>query len=334
MERERQENQVRLISLAEGFLYANVLFALHRLGVFRLLDSGPKTLPELAAVMGCDEHRLMRALRGGLVTRLLEVDHENRYQVSGVVKDTLGPAADPSLDAWMWFLYSVQPAICQLDKTVLSGQPIFHFFSQLNQAEIRQFSLAMHNYAKSRGADLPNFLDLSGYKTLLDVGTGPGTYAFELAAKYRQLEISLLDLPSVLEVAKEIEAHYSLENQPHYLPLDFGREEIPGKYDVVLVSNTLHTIGPASSRALLKRLYSNVNSAGCLVVQAQFIPDHQPATRCWPVVFDLILMSITPTGENHGLNETIEWLKEAGFLNVASCRMSLLNTNSYVIGYR
>jgi len=334
MERERLENQVKLLSLAEGFLYANVLFALHRLGVFRLLDSGRRTLPELAGELGCDEHRLMRALRGGLVTRLLELDDENRYHISAVVKDTLGPAADPSLDAWMWFLYSVQPAVCNLDKAVLSGAPIFEFFAQLSPAEIRQFSLAMHNYAKSRGSELSSFLDLSGYRTLLDVGTGPGTYAFQLAAKYRQLEISLLDLPSVLEVAKEIEKDYSLESAPRYLPLDFAQEEIPGSYDVVLVSNTLHTIGPAASRKLLKRLYSNVNSGGCLVVQAQFIPDHQPGIRCWPVVFDLILMSITPTGENHGLNETVEWLKEAGFRNVASCRMSLLNTNSYVIGYR
>ena len=211
---------MKLLSLAEGFLYANVLFALHRLGVFRLLDNGPRTLAELAAELGCDEHRLMRVLRGGVVTRLVQLDGQNRYHVSTAVKAHAWAGRGLLLDAWMWFLYSVQAAVCELDKAVLSGATIFDFFSQLSPAEIRQFSLAMHNYARSRGSELASFLDLSGYKTLLDVGTGPGTYAFELAAKYRQLDISLLDLPPVLEVAREIEQRYTLQKPPHYLPLD------------------------------------------------------------------------------------------------------------------
>ena len=73
--------------------------------------------------------------------------------------------------------------------------------------------LAMHNYASLRGKELANFLSTAGCESLLDLGCGPGTYAFHLGMRNPRLKLYLLDHPVVLEAAKEIQARYSLEER-------------------------------------------------------------------------------------------------------------------------
>jgi len=120
---------------------------------------------------------------------------------------------------------------------------------------------------------------------------------------------------------------------PHYLPLDALNDDIPGTYDIILVSNMLHGLGEHASRELIRRLFSSVNPGGSLVIQAQYLRDDRLGGR-WPVFLDLIQMCVTENGRNHAPAETKRWLEEAGFKNVQFCGMTLLNTNSYLRGYK
>jgi hypothetical protein len=54
----------------------------------------------------------------------------------------------------------------------------------------------------------------------------------------------------------------------------------------------------------------------------------------WPVFLDLIQMCITDEGRNHTEAETREWMHEAGFRDISYAPMSLVNTNSFLRGYR
>src|SRR5262249_22661475 len=155
-----------------------------------------------------------------------------------------------------------------------------------------------------RGKELAHYLDTSDCHTLLDLGCGPGTYSFHLAMGNPTLEVYLLDLPGVLKVAKEVQRRYPLRNEVHYLPLDALAGEIPGSYDLVLVSNTLHMLGEEASRQLINRLYTSVNPGGSLVIQAQYLQDNRRGGR-WPVYLDLIQLCITSRGRNHSVAETI-----------------------------
>jgi hypothetical protein len=147
------------------------------------------------------------------------------------------------------------------------------------------------------------------------------------------LELYLLDLPEVLEVAKEIQIKYPLKNDIHYLPLDAVVDDIPHSYDLILVSNTLHMLGENASRMLIKRLYNSINHGGSLVIQAQFLRDDCLGGR-WPVFLDLIQLCTTANGRNHSQRETRLMLEEAGFSNIEFCPMTILNTNSFLRGYR
>jgi len=115
--------------------------------------------------------------------------------------------------------------------------------------------------------------------------------------------------------------------------LDVTKEEIPGSYDMILVSNILHMLGESENRRLIKRLYQSVNLRGSLVIQAQYLQDNRLGGR-WPIFLDLIQLCTTTLGKNHSAKEMVEWMEEAGFVNIQRQRMTLLNTNSFLQGFK
>jgi SAM-dependent methyltransferase len=329
-------DQIRVLTIAEGFFDSAVLFALLKLQIFERIGEQGRTLEALAEDIGARADTLARLLNAGVVLGLLETKDSPTYRVAPQVANVLLPTAgERYLGNWIRNLIYFRSALEGLDEATLKSGPMVDPWAPLgsDQDQTREFTLAMHNYAALRGKELAQFLDTSGCETLLDLGCGPGTYAFHLGARNPALRLSLLDLPRVLDVAREVQMRFNLPNEIHYLPLDAVKDEIPGSYDLILVSNTLHMLGERESRKLMRRLYGTVNDGGSLVIQAQFLRDDRLGDR-WPVLLDLIQLCITSEGRNHSVAETRAWMKEAGFSDFDYCPMTLLNTNSFIRGYK
>jgi SAM-dependent methyltransferase len=329
------EDQVFVLSLAEGHIASSVLFALLRLGVFDLVGDGARTAEDLAGSVGAQVGHLTRLLNAGVVIGLLEPG-PGGYRLTSPARSVLvRSAGDSYLGDWIRNMDLFRRALTDLDGAVLEGAPSVDPARHLGAAEdeTRDFTLAMHNYAVFRGTELARFLDVGNATSLLDLGCGPGTYAFSLGKAHPSLELYLIDLPGVLDVAREVMKSFEIDNPVHFIPIDVNREEIPGGYDLVLVSNTLHMLGEEKSRALNVGLHDVVNPGGALVIQAQFLSDNRMGGR-WPVFLDLIQMCITETGRNHTVSETTAWMESAGFIDIEFIPMSLVNTNSLLVGRR
>ncbi len=277
--------QIDVLSVAEGFYQSSILFALLKLKVFERIVRGSKTLHELATELDTRPETLSRLLNAGVVLKLLESKDGLNFDLTPMCRTVLAPSAgDHYLGDWIRNLEFFSSALSKLDEAVLKSGPTIDPSTIIGgDKEItRGFTLAMHNYSSFRGKELANFLNTGGCKSLLDLGCGPGTYSFHLGMRNPNLELYLLDLPEVLEVAKEIQIKYPLKNDIHYLPLDAVVDDIPHSYDLILVSNTLHMLGENASRMLIKRLYNSINHGGSLVIQAQFLRDDCLGGR-WPV---------------------------------------------------
>jgi len=329
-------NSIEVLSIAEGFFQSSVLFGLLKLGVFELIGEGDKSLLDLAAELDARPETLARLLNAGVVLKLLDSKDGLSYRVAPTSRSVLLPSAGENyLGNWIRNLDYFRFALSKLDEAVLRSEPTVDPSIHLgaDQEQTREFTLAMHNYASLRGKELAQYIDTTTCKTFLDLGCGPGTYAFHLGMRNSSLKLHLLDLPGVLEVAKEVQAGYPIKNEVHYLPMDALRDEIPGSYDMILVSNTLHMLGEQASRELIKRLYRSINQGGSLVIQAQYLQDNHLGGR-WPILLDLIQLCITTEGRNHSTGETRRWLEEAGLVNIEFCPMSVFNTNSFIRGYK
>ncbi len=329
---ELANKQVELLSIAQGFLPASALFALLRLKIFEMISDTERSVVDLAAETGSQAEHLARLLNAGVMLGLLETDDRVAYRIPPDYQPLLVASDQPGyLGHWLRFMESWYKPFATLDQAVLQGGRTNMYTH--DQAIIRQNTLAMHNFASVRGKELTRFLNTRSCTTMLDVGCGPGTYSFELALRNPELRLHLLDLPAVLEVTREVQKQYDLPNEIQYIPKDLSTEEIPGTYDLVLVSNALQAFDEEKIRSLLRELYAAVNPGGSLVVQAQYLADDHLGPR-WPIFVDLGCMCFTPGGRNHSMDETQRWLNETGFTDIEQIRMSIFNANSFVRGYR
>jgi SAM-dependent methyltransferase len=335
-ENDVKKDQIQVLSLAEGFFQSHVLFALLKLGVVDRLGHGEASLDQLASGLSLPPGHLGRVLNAGVVLKILQTVPGGRFRLAPAFEAVmLRDAGANYLGSWVRNLDYFAHALSRMDEGVRRGgptvDPATHLGADPHHTE--EFTLAMRDYAALRGKELAKYLDTRGCGTLLDLGCGPGTYAFHLGEANPSLHLHLLDLPGVLEHAREVAKQHRLRNQVTYLPVDVVREEIPGSYDLVLVSNTLHMLGEDTSRALIRRLHAHVRPGGSLVIQAQYLADDMQGPR-WPIYLDLIQMCITSHGRNHSLGETRRWMEEAGFRRVTRCSMSIMNTNSFLRGWR
>jgi cyclopropane fatty-acyl-phospholipid synthase-like methyltransferase len=323
--------------IAEGFFRSSVIFALLKLRIFERIGEGDgKSVKELAAAVNARPDVLGRLLDAGVLLKLLETDDRETYRVAPMCRLVLLPSAGENyLGDWILNLNFFRQGLSKLAESVVKSSPSVDLAEYLKTDKDggRDFEMAMENYAALRGKELVRHLDTSKCETLLDLGAGPGVYAFHLGMHNPKLKLYLQDMPEVLEVAKEVEKKYPLKNEIHYLPHDAVKGEVPGSYDIVLVSNMLHMVGEQASRALLKKVYKNVNRGGSVVVQAQFLRDDHRGGR-WPAVLDLILLCTTAAGRNHSVAEARQWMEEAGFSNIEYRPMGLANTNSLLRGYK
>jgi 8-O-methyltransferase len=335
-ESSRARHQIDILSIAEGYFHSSVIFALLKLNIFEILGEETKSIHELSATLMTVPDELARLLNAGVLLNLLEFDGHAGFRLSPMSRSVLLRSAGTAyIGDWLHYLDSLHPALFRLDEAARGKRPTIDLWSGVieNKEKAREFALAMHNYASFRGKELVNFLDLNSCSSLLDLGCGPGTYAFTLGMENPGLKLFLLDVPEVLEIAEEVQKEYKLKNEIHYIPSDVSTDEIPGSYDVVLVSNMLHMMGPEPSRKLIGRLYNAVKPGGSLVIQAQYLRDDRLGER-WPVLLDLIMLSATRDGRNHSIAETVTWLEEAGFEKTEVCSMTIYNTNSFIRAYK
>ncbi len=329
-------DQISILSKVEGFFEASVMFALLRLDLFESLGQREASTKQLSRETGADSGRLGRLLRCAATMGFLESRDGENFRLSKPARVVLLKGSPEFyLGDWLHFLHTLYGVFAQLDEAVLAGHPIFDLAGELEAKPgvARSFNRAMDTYSRLRGRELADYLDLSGTTSLLDLGCGPGTYAYHLAVKNPRLELYLADLPAVIEETRRLGQWADLQNPIQYLPLDVLGDEVSGSYDVILVSNTLHMLGHQASRELMSRLFPRVKPGGSLVVQAQFLGNRGLGHR-WPAILDLIMLCGSQRGENHTVEETCLWLKEAGFEEAEHCPLSLLNTNSYLRAHK
>jgi len=329
-------DQIQVLTIAEGFYQSSVLFALVKLSIFERIGEESKTLDELAAELDARPDTLLRLLNAGVMLKLLEAEDGSTFRLAPACRSVLLPSAgEHYIGNWIRLQDDFCFALSNLDKAILKSGPTIEpsTFLGADKQRTREYTWAMHNYASLRGKLLAYYLDTKGCKSLLDIGCGAGTYAFHLGMRNPSLQLYLLDLPEVLEVAKEVHARYPIENEVHYLPLDASRDEIPGSYDLILASNMLHSFGELERRKLIRRLHDLLTPGGSLVIQSQYLQEDRLGGR-WPIYVDLNLLCTTKSGKNHTVEETRSWLEEAGFVKIEYCSMSVYDANSFLRGHK
>ena len=176
----------------------------------------------------------------------------------------------------------------------------------------RNFTYALYDYNRPTARTLADNLDLSQYRSLLDVGGGSGVMSIALARAHPDLKACVLEFKYVCTATREIIRKERMSRRVKAVAGDMNKS-LPGGFDVIMFWD----IGEIDDR-VMKMAYENLPESG-MVVRSCPPPRPQRSGKP-PGRFPYEYLSVRPKGQTR--ISKINALKKAGFTSVRYRRIS------------
>ena len=318
-------SQPSIISIMQRGYYweAKIYLTAIKLDLFSHLHV-PQTSEELAGIIGADALFLRRLLEALVAMEMLQCQG-NRFQNLPVATEFLSRQSPFYMGEMMLLQDEEWNHWGSLETIIRSGKPAVTgniFMNNPEQGE--RIHRVLSKMARRIAPDLLRRIDFSSCRTFLDVGGGGGVWSVAFLKAHAELQGTLFDLPQVLPLAKkQIEAE-GVTDRLHLIPGNFNHDEIPGRYDLVFLSDILHYQTPEENRALFQKLYRNVETHGQIIVKDMFLGDAE--SPGWNAIFSIHLMVYTEKGRCFKKQDIKEWLSDAGFVGIEEIERNLVVT--------
>ncbi|NQZ67537.1 MAG: methyltransferase, partial [Lentisphaeria bacterium] len=231
------------------------------------------------------------------------------------LKDTfLVPGKPQYLGATIMFNAQCYDAWGNLSSAMKSNKPTREPEEFLGDDEeaTRTFVMGMHQRAMGVARMLVNMVELSTQKKMLDIGGGPATYSRLLLEKFPDLHSTVMDLPGVLNVAKEISADSPALSRLSFLEGNLFTDDFGTGFDTVLISGVLHRTEGEQTLDILKKIASCLEPGGKLMVSDLFTKADTKGPVL-PELFSLHMMLTADSGQSLPMPQFKQQLETAGF---------------------
>jgi len=160
------------------------------------------------------------------------------------------------LTAWQNLGFSIETGKSSFEE--IYDKPFFDFLND-NPEKLHAYHKAMYQYAKDDYKFLPDIIDFSIHKYIMDVGGSYGAILENIKAKYSNVECILFDLPKVIDKAtipsiKKIGGSFF--------------EKIPNQSQAIILSRILHDWNDQKANLILKNCFEALpNNATLYVIE-------------------------------------------------------------------
>ena len=321
----------QLLELSGGYWSTCALHAGVKLNVFTPLAGETLAAAELASRIGCDARGVAMLLDALAAMQLLEKTGES-YAATPFAARYLSRASQEYMGHIIMHHHDLVSGWSKLDQAVKSGTPVRERSSHEELESSREsFLMGMFNLAMQIAPMIVPQIDLSGRRRLLDLGGGPGTYAIHFCKQNPELDAVICDLPTTRSFAEQTVARFGLSRRIGFAARDFDSEELPSGFDVAWLSHILHSSGPDSCAAVLKKAIAALEPGGMIMVQ-EFILDDAKDGPLFPALFSLNMLIGTPDGQSYSESELIGMLAAAGATDLRRIPLQLPNGAGVIAG--
>ena len=303
-----------------GFARSQLLFTACDLDIFTQIANGHRVAPAIAKAIHVDLRALTIVLDGLVGIGFLE-KHNSAYKLPPDVEKYLVKTSPSYMGGMVKHGKRLMDTWTQLSSVVKTGQPAgsAQGLAQLEAyfAELAK-GLYVSNYPTAQQlAEMLDFKSAPNDLSILDVGGGTGVWSIALLEANHNARATILDYPSVVEIAKEYVAKHQLSERVTYTPGDLEMLTLPeNTYDFAVLANICHAIGPFSTAELIAHVAEALKPGGKLVV-VDFVPDDDRSEPGWPLLFGVNEMITTDEGNVFTQTEYTQWFEAAG-LSLAS----------------
>jgi SAM-dependent methyltransferase len=326
-----------IAAMAGGHAEARAIQVALKLGLFEALSGG-----------GLDEASIARAIKTnasatGLLANALAAlglleKNDRLFTMTDSARRYLLRDSGEYLGGMILFDGGLWDVWGQLEDSIRTGRPArTPDMFQSAPEDTSRFIRAMDSLVRARGDAewVAENLDLGKFRSIADLGGGPGTYVAAMLRRWPRLRSSIWDLPATLKVARDVlaERERTVLDRIELVNVDYLEDELPQNADAIFMSNIIHSEAEETNAALVKKCFSALPPGGILIIKDHIMNrelTHPPAGA----VFALYLM-LTTHGRDFSFDEVCWWMRDAGFRDVEERALpSPPFTSSMVIAHK
>ena len=205
----------------------------------------------------------------------------------------------------------------RMDEAVSKGGPIRQAGSSTDPAVRESFLMGMFNNAMAMAPEISRLLDLSGCKSLLDLGGGPGTYAIHFCLAHPDLSAVVFDLPTTRPFAEKTIDRFKVSKQVSFAPGDYteGPLNLDRTFDAVWLSHILHGEGPETADQIVEKALKVLAPGGKIFIH-EFILDDTRDGPLFPALFSMNMFLGTQEGQSYSQGDLTEMMEGHGVTNI------------------
>jgi O-methyltransferase domain len=318
--------------LAQWIAFGPVVFQVARVmrntGILRiLLEKGSPglTLDEIREHAKLPVYGLRILLESALGIGLVIIK-EDRYTIT---KTGTYIHNDPLTNVNMDFIHDVcYKGLFALDKSIETGKPeglkvfgewdtIYEGLSSL-PAQVKKSWFAFDHYFSDLA--FPPALSKvysGGIRKILDIGGNTGKWAIASARFAKDIEITIMDLPGQLEVAKEKVKQAGLSDRITFYPANLLDEKtvFPKGFDAIWMSQFLDCFSEQEIVSILKRCYDSVSDDQYVLILEAFWDKQRFETAAFCLQQTSVYFTALANGNSQMYHSKvfIGCIEEAGF---------------------
>jgi len=293
------------------------------LEIFESLDALPDSPEGLAARRNYDA-RALRALLPMLMQLGFLRQHDGRFQLNEAGKQYMlktspfywGPffaSLSVTMDAYRLLLETVNGSRAK----TANKRPVDGWESgQVDMEMARRVTAFMHCHSMPAAVGMTHTFNFDGVARFLDVAGGSGCFSIALAQHDPTVRCTVMELPTICEVASEYIAQGGVTDQVDTISIDMFRQDWPAGYDAHFFSNVFHDWSPETCLALARSSHAALESGGRILLHEMLLDDGGIGPA--PTVTFSLLMAMGTKGQQFSFPELRELLEQAGFRNVRS----------------
>jgi hypothetical protein len=269
----------QLCEVMNGYVYSQILVTACDLDLFSLLSERPgATQQHISELLHLSPHSTRVLLLGASAAGLIVREAENGgYHNSELAEKVLVAGSPYSIIPFIQFNQRIQQRCISrltqalkenrnagLDEFPGGGATLYERLAGYPELE-RLFQEAMAAYTRLAPKVL-EFPELSSVRHLLDVGGGDGSNAMRLCERFPSLRVTILDIPSVIQIARESVDGSEFAGRISFTSADMFVDRWPADCDAILFSHVVEIFSPEKIRALYAKAYSNLPKGGTMFV--------------------------------------------------------------------
>jgi len=312
----QETSRQKLLSLFAGEWISRGLYAATKLEIAEYLQSGPKSIEELASLSQSNPESLYRLLQMLASYEIFEEITPDVFANTDASRLLVKTNPDTLHALSLFYGEDINKSWPEIFSSIKTGtpafelsfkQPVFGYF-KANPTHAALFQEAMKEKSKAViNSALSNY-NFAQFNSVCDVGGGYGQFLQAMLQKHQHLSGSVFELPEVIEKIRIQNPQFE-NSHCQRISGDFFTS-IPEGRDAYILKSVIHDWDDVKATQILKNCYSAMRpDSRLLIVEVVLQPgEKQSYAHC----MDFLMLAITG-GKERSLSSMTRLLENSGF---------------------